>query len=170
MATTCRLIAKQSLGSDTASVSFASIPATYDDLLCVVSARSSRLDTFEVAAIRFNGASSDTNHSSRYLLGDGSAASSGTNTYCRIGLIPANSATSSTFGNLEVYIPNYAGSTNKSYSASAVMENNATLSYIDVMAGLWSNTAAITDIELRLIIGSSYKSGSTFYLYGIKKA
>lgn len=170
MATTMKLIAKTTLGSDTASTSFTSIPATYDDLLLVISARSSRADTFEVAAARFNGATSDTNHNSRYLLGDGSSASSGTNTYCRLGLIPANTATSSTFGNLEAYIPNYAGSTNKSYSTSAVMENNATLSYIDVVAGLWSSTAAINAIELRLIIGSSFKSGSTFYLYGIKKA
>ena len=170
MATTMKLIAKVTLGSDSATTSFTDIPATYDDLLLVISARSSRADIFEVAAARFNGAANDTNHSSRYLLGDGSAASSGTNTYARLGLIPANTATSSTFGNLEVYIPNYAGSTNKSYSASSVMENNATTSYIDVMAGLWSNTAAITSIAFHTVLGSNYKSGSTFYLYGIKKA
>ena len=167
MASTYELIASQTLGSDAATVSFSSIASTYDDLLIIISARSSRADTFEVAAARFNGAISDTNHSSRYLLGSGSAASSGTNTYCRLGLIPANSATASTFGNLEIYIPNYAGSANKSYSASSVMENNATLSYIDAIAGLWSDSSAITDIELRVILGSNYKSGSSFYLYGI---
>lgn len=167
MPTRRQLIQKIELNSDQSSVTFSGIPQNYTDLKIVINSRSSRLDTFEVLAARFNAASDDTNHTSRYLLGSGSAASSGTNTYCRLGLIPANSATSSTFGNLDFYLPNYSGSTNKSYVTKSVMENNATLSYIDVVSGLWSNTEAITGIELRLVLGSNFIAGSTFYLYGI---
>jgi hypothetical protein len=47
-----------------------------------------------------------------------------------------------------MYIPNYAGSSNKSVSIDAVTENNATAAEANLVAGLWSSTAAITSITL----------------------
>ena len=42
MATTCKLIAKTTLGSDAAEIDFTSIPATYTDLYLVTSIRGTR--------------------------------------------------------------------------------------------------------------------------------
>jgi hypothetical protein len=88
----------------------------------------------------------------------------------RIGFIPTNGCTANTFGNGEIYIPNYAGSTQKSVSADAVAENNsATYIYSALNAGLWTGTAAITSIKL-LIPSYNFVQYSTAYLYGVSNA
>ena len=174
-ATNMRLIAKNVLGSDTASVAFSDIPGTYTDLLLVVSARSSRAsNTYEEMRIRLNGTSSDSNFTNRYLTGNGSTAASGTiTTYGYAGDLPASSVTANTFGTTEIYFPNYAGSANKSFSLTTVQENNSATAgnaYIDISAGLWSSIAAITQIYLFCANSTNFVTGSSFFLYGITKA
>jgi hypothetical protein len=170
MATTCKLIAKNVLGSTTASVTFSSIPGTYTDLLLVWSGASNRSGlTYTDVRGRFNGATSDTNHTGRWLYGNGASTASGTDTYCRFGYATGATATANTFGSNEIYIPNYAGSTNKSYSGTFVHETNATTAYMIAHAGLWSSTSAITSVEI-IPDSASFTSGSSFFLYGITKS
>jgi hypothetical protein len=85
-------------------------------------------------------------------------------------IVDGASATSSTFGNGELYIPNYAGSTNKSYSADSVAETNATATFMYLTAGLWSNTAAINSITMTPQGGSNFVQYTTATLYGISKS
>jgi hypothetical protein len=171
MATTCKLIAKNTLGSDAGSVTFSDIPGTYTDLLLVCSSRTDRASNVNDGInVQFNGNGSG--YSTRALEGTGSGVQSrsfGSNMYLTQACTGA-SATASTFGNAEMYIPNYAGSTNKSASSSCVGETNATGAWMSVDASLWSNTAAITSIALTPITGPNFKSGSSFFLYGILKA
>lgn len=171
MATTCELIAKTTLGSSATNIEFTSIPGTgYTDLLLVCSLRSDRVEIVDTVKLTFNGSGS--NYSDRGLQGSGAAASSwtGTTTYGSPLACPGSTATSSTFSNGEIYIPNYAGSTNKSMSATNVTENNATNAYALAYAGLWSDTAAITSIKLAPESGTNFVSGSSAFLYGITKA
>lgn len=170
MATTCKLIAKVSLGSDAANIEFTDIPGTYTDLYLVASLRSDRSSMADIVKARLNGATSDTSHSSRELTGNGSAAGSSAYSAAYPLYCAGNTATSNTFGNGEIYFPNYAGSTNKSFSGTSVQETNGSESYIQASACLWSSTAAITAIKLLPTYGSNLKSGSTAYLYGITKA
>ena len=170
MANTFELISAVTVGSGGASsIDFTSIPSTYTDLSVLLTGRSS--DTAFVGRtleMTFNGSTSG--RSSRRLLGSGSAASSASfasNMFA--GNIASSTATSSTFGSNSIYIPNYAGSNNKSYSADGTMENNATESYMSLWAGLWSNTAAITSISLFCDVGN-FVQHSTAYLYGVKNA
>jgi hypothetical protein len=106
----------------------------------------------------------------RFLLGTGSAVSSTaqTSTYGLAGYFNNANQTASTFNNAELYIPNYAGSTNKSFSVDSVNENNATLVDTAIMAGLWANTAAITSISIAGF-SQSITQYSTASLYGILK-
>jgi hypothetical protein len=106
----------------------------------------------------------------RYIQGDGSSAASGTGTASFGGLVNGNTATSSTFANMEWYIPNYAGSTNKSTSYDGVSENNGTLAYAGFYAGLWSNTSAITSLKIESGNGNTMLQYSTATLYGINKS
>lgn len=170
MATTCKLIAKVSLGSDAANIEFTSIPGTYTDLLIAYSLRSTRSAVVDVVQIRFNGAANDTNLSSRYLRGDGANATSAAPAAGYAGLVSGDTATASTFGSGEIYIPNYAGSTNKSWSSVGVSETNSTTAYIEAEAGLWSSTNAITAVNILPSNGPNWKSGSSAFLYGIKKS
>ena len=79
-------------------------------------------------------------------------------------------ATSNTFSNMEVYIPNYAGSNNKSASSDGVGETNATTIYASLQANLWNDIPAITSIRFNAITGGgSFMQYSTFYLYGVAK-
>jgi len=150
-----------------ASIDFTSIPATYTDLVIKASLRTDYASSNDWVKISFN--SVTTNLSQRNLYGTGSAANSSNDTVIYLGIDGA-SATASTFGNTEFYIPNYAGSTNKSLSADSVSENNATAARTDLAAGLWSNTAAITAIKLAPYSGTIFTQYSTATLYGILKS
>jgi hypothetical protein len=167
MANTYIKIATVSLSSAQATMEFTSIPSTYTDLIVKLSVKTVG-STFVNTKIRFNGVG--TGYSVIRLIGNGSAAStsngsgSGTELYSGI-----SSYATSTFSNFEHYIPNYAGSTNKSLSIDAVSEDNAIEAYAGLHAGLWSNTAAITSIAYTNINGDNFGINSTAYLYGIKK-
>jgi hypothetical protein len=147
-----------------AGIEFTNIPQTYTDLLIKISSRGTNAGTAVAYQISFN--SNTSNFSSRILGGNGSSVSSYSDQPRRIGLTSAAGATASTFGNGEIYIPNYAGSNNKSYSADAVSENNATAAEAHIFAGLWSNTAAITSVTLTPQF-DNFAQYSTATLYGI---
>ena len=171
------LIASNTLGSSAASVTFSSIPATYKDLVLKISARSDRGLQQADLAFKFNSATANATDTSLY--GNGSTASSGRDFIgsggMYAGAYPGSTATSDTFSNTEIYIPNYTASQNKPSSISAAAENNtATVTYGSnwAVAGLWSNTAAITSITIYEAAGSPFNlvAGSTFWLYGIKNS
>jgi len=169
MANTYTLISSVTVGSGgAANIDFTSIPSTYTDLCVKISARSNNSDVFEFNSVKFN--NSSVGYSHRRLRGNGSTASSGTNSSLDIEMSNGNTATSSTFGNVEMYIPNYAGSNNKSLSADGVSENNNTTAFASLNAGLWSNSAAINQVTIAPLIGTLWLQYSTAYLYGISNA
>lgn len=166
MPNTFTLIASSTVGSGGASdITFSAIPATYTDLVVKASLRGSRSDFYDSLDVEFNGSAG----SSRYLYGDGSAAGSASfATRIRVQLV-GSTATSNTFGNFEMYVPNYTSSNNKSTSIDAVGENNATDAYANLSAGLWSSSAAITSIKL-YFPSFNILQHSTAYLYGVKSS
>ena len=161
------LLEKITVGAAGASsVEFSGIPQTgYTDLVVKVSARGTDSSVYAGIYVSFNGTAY--NSTGRFIEGDGSSASSATFSNGAISFIAGATATSNTFGSTELYIPNYTGSTNKSYSSDGVGENNATLALAQLNAGLWSNTAAITSITLDAYLSNTFVQGSTFYLYGV---
>ena len=168
MATTYTLISSNVLSSTAASVTFSSIPATYTDLVIRCSTRGST----GTGAIRvtFNGDTA-TNYSDTTLIGNGSAASSSSDSSQNEGYAyntnNFTTYTADTFSNSEFYIPNYLVSANKPSSTFGVQETNATAAGMAATALLWRNTAAITSVTLAI---STFAIGSSFYLYGISNA
>jgi hypothetical protein len=144
-----------------ATIEFTSIPQTYTDLLLVLSARTTYASTADFLNIYPNGSTS--NLTQRRLSGSGDSATSGTATR---NYINGNSATASTFGNLQFYLPNYASSNAKSISTDAVTENNAVNAYAIIEATLWNDTTAISSIELNPVYGN-FVQYSSATLYGI---
>jgi hypothetical protein len=167
MATTFTKIASVSVGSGGASsIDFTSIPSTYTDLCLKVSLRTATVGA-EAVIIEFNG--STTGFTARRLYGQGAAVLTDSLTNIRFA-IDTTSDTANTFANGEFYVPNYAGSNNKSVSVDGVNENNATSAIASLVAGLWSNTAAITSIKLTGNGAGSFVQYSTATLYGINKS
>jgi hypothetical protein len=153
-----------------ASINFSSIPQTATDLLILFGLRCEGND-FNFY-LRLNG-DSGTNYSERRLRGTGAAVASlntsATNQIISQSMTPST-YTASTFSNGSIYIPNYAGSAQKTVSLDSVVENNATDSYQTIQAGLWSSTAAVTSVNLTLNgFFGNFAQYSTASLYTITK-
>jgi len=160
-----QLIESKTLGTAAASIEFTSIPQDGTDLVLFISGRTARSNEVDGVLLAFNG--SGASFTARRLFGNGSSATS--DTVNGHPFFTGATSTSNTFGNSTIYIPNYTGSTNKSFSADGVSENNATLSYQGISAGLWSNTAAITQITVSSEASSNLQAGSTISLYKVTK-
>jgi len=134
-----------------ASIEFTGIPATGTDLILKVSIRRDNTGTVEPLEFRLNG-DTGSNYSYRVLRAYSNstvASVSGTTDRHFVDLVtPGSSATSNTFNNVDIYLPNYAGSTAKTTSVDAVSENNAETAGRVFYAGLWSGTAAIDSIKI----------------------
>jgi hypothetical protein len=162
-----KLIESKTLGTAAASIEFTSIPSTFTDLVVVLSLRTARAGEIDDPInIELNGTSSG--FSARHLFGNGSSALSATRTNL-VYFGNAAGATANTFDNASIYFPNYTGSTNKSYSVDGVSETNGTTAYQNLIAGLWSNTAAISSMLFRSGTANNLVAGSTISLYGILK-
>lgn len=172
MPNTFTKIASVTVGSGGASsIDFTSIPSTYTDLCLKVSARTNAVGSGYYTRLRLQINGSTTGYSNRLLYNaDGTAASATSTDYITFFYETGTSATANTFSNGEIYIPNYAGSNYKSTSSDSVSENNGTQIIQALNAGLWSNTAAIT--QLTITDASSYTLAqySTATLYGIKNS
>jgi hypothetical protein len=153
------------LSTNTASVTFSSIPATYTDLVVVTSLRVSSTDI--TSLVYFNNSTSS--YTRRVLYGDGATATSASASDAGVLWTNQSNNTADTFGSATIYIPNYSGSNNKSVSIDFVTENNTTTAYAAINAFLWSNSSAITSIKLVPNAGN-YVQYSTATLYGIKNS
>jgi hypothetical protein len=163
MATTYEKIASTTLGSAASSITFSSIAATYTDLRLVFT-------TISGAAAVFMRLNSDTgnNYSSTYLLGSGTAASSGR--YSNNGAIPLADNTSSTGWSFQAAdIFSYAGATYKTVLSENNNDQNGS-GWLERTVSLWRNTAAINTILITTLGTDTFSAGSTATLYGILKA
>ena len=152
------------------TITFSSIPQGYTDLIVKICARSADSGTVQDRiTMKING-NAYGSWTLRYLgNANGSVAtydqtSLGSN---NINYVPSSTATALTFGNCEIYIPNYNSSNYKSISIDSVMQNNATTLYYGIEAVLWSQTAAISQLDFLLASTSNYATNSTFTLYGV---
>ncbi len=159
---TYEAIATQTLGSAASSITFSSIPSTYTDLVIVFNGGITTGP--DDIRLEFNG--NTTNYSATLLRGDGSSAlsarASGETAIPWMGYLGTGAAGTVSIIN----IMNYA---NTNVFKTVLNRGNVAASFVSATVGLWRNTSAIT--SCKLIAGSStFLSGSTFSLYGIKAA
>ena len=171
---TYRLISSVIVGAgNSSSIEFTSIPSTYTDLCLKFSFRDSRTSQGPgYLKVTFNDIG--TSYSSKVVYtstDDGAVVNSTRGDNYLSFAINTNFATASTFGNAELYIPNYAGSASKSMTVDSVCETNHAFNAAtrQLTAFLWSNSAAITKIAFT---GDSmpFLQHSSAYLYGISNA
>lgn len=165
-------IATVTLGSASSSISFSSIPSTYQHLQLRGLVRSAGSDaSYQHIAIQLN---SDTgsNYWSHGLYGTGSSAlahgDGSAVTKMLSANIPTSTQTASTFNGTVIDILDYKN-TNKNTTVRALggFDSNGG-GALGLYSGLWSNTAAVSTVTLTVYQGSNFVSGSTFALYGIK--
>ena len=169
MANTYTLINSYAATGSVTSINFTSIPSTYTDLLIKISSRVDVAGNYtDWIKIGFNG--STTSFTYHLIEGTGSSVGVFSGSGQLSGVSVGLTATSNTFSNSEIYIPNYTGSSNKSYSVDAVTENNASSANAVFNAGMWSNSAAITSVNLSPNGATNFLQYTTAYLYGIVKS
>jgi hypothetical protein len=142
------------LAGTASSVTFSSIPATYRDLILVTAIPATT--DFNIT-IRLN-SDSGNNYNDVHALGNGSTASSFTNTSESsffVGGTDSAALTPSIFQFLD-------------YSATdkhkTLLARVARSGIVEMAAGRWANTDAVSSIAFT---GGTYPIGSTFSLYGV---
>jgi hypothetical protein len=163
------LLDSRVLTSAEASVTFSSLGSysgTYKHLQIRWSLRSNRAFNGDIMAIQLNNDTAGGNYAYHWLAGSGSAVNSGGE---------ANS-------NLITYVK-AANSTADAFSGGvtdvldAFQTKNKTMRHffdgaddrqLVLASTLWKNTASITDITFRPLVGTAWLTHSRFSLYGIK--
>jgi hypothetical protein len=166
------LIQRTTLASNTATVTFSSIPSIYKSLQLRYLGRSTTTGT-GVGDNLFINLNSDTgaNYTYHQLLGDGATASAtGATAQTRLNVqnaLPRNSVTSSVFGVGIFDLQDYASTTkNKTSRMLYGTDVNGTEGKVYLSSGLWLSTSAVTSITLAPQ-SNSFLAGSTFALYGM---
>ena len=169
------LLETQVLASSAASVTFSSLSsyaADYQHLQIRVAARTNRSSAdLDNLGIRLNSDSAG-NYSWHQFGGDGTVFSgAGTSTtFMLSGIVGAADQASTVFGG-EVTDLLDAFETSK-YTTSRTFAGASTTGgkQVALRSGSWRNTAAVSQIDIISITGSSFVTGSRFSLYGIKAA
>ena len=164
------------LGAAAASWGVTSIPSSYDHLLIKASTRVDSAGYTVYNKLNFN-ADTGSNYSMTFLYALSATPTSGraaTGAEDYIGYIysPRNDALADTYGCINIWIPNYANTTNfKQVLASSTGPNASTTDsqwIVAQCAGLWSSTAAIDQVTLAGF--ANFHQYSTFTLYGVTGA
>lgn len=172
MPNTFTLISSATVGSGGAnSITFSSIPATYTDLLIKYSLRATTSSVYNDVDVILTGGTYS-NAKVLYAINGTTVSSYSPGTNAFIAETVGATATSNTFSNGEIYIPNYTSTINKSASGDAVGENNASATVAILGAALYTSSAAITAVTLQNGTGAQgdFVQHSTAYLYGIIKS
>jgi hypothetical protein len=156
------------------SYTFSSIPQTYTNLQVMISSKSSRTsNTWDNLGVQFNGVSGAI-YSSRLFYnqgGTGAGNYSSATTYFQFTAYStatgSGSATTNTFSNDFLFIPNYTGSNYKSIIADSSTSMISGTDFVNSMGGgVWESTAAINSITLFAGSGT-FNQYTEFTLYGI---
>jgi hypothetical protein len=145
-------------------ISINNIPQEYNDLLVLVSSRTS--STQEHLLIGLNNSTS--NFSGRFLAG---STVTGSGDYARyIGNQMPSGAPANTFSSASIYISNYQAPTPKVISGD-ITGYRAEFSFLQtgISANLWNNTAAINSIQFTNEGGTNFVAGTSVSLYGVRR-
>jgi hypothetical protein len=169
MATTYEKIATTTLGSASATITLSSIPATYTDLRLVFVGV--ELEATSISKRIFFNGSTAANYSVTKLGGNGSSAYSARQSN-ESGMRFASDqngddATIPVFSIFDIF--SYAGSTFKTVLITTSSDQNGA-GYVQRTVGLWSQTTAINSLTLGFLNSSTWATGSSVTLYGIKAA
>lgn len=169
MATTYTPIATTTLGS-AATITFSSIPATYTDLKLVIVGGTTRATTSDTIRVQCN---SDTgaNYSSTYILGNGTAASSGRNSSSTNLFVEGIRLVGTTYGLNSMLTLDFMNYSNTTTYKTVIGRSNLPEQYGTTAAvGLWRSTSAISSIYLQGDTVANFAIGTMATLYGIKAA
>lgn len=154
------------LSTSAATITFSGISGSYTDLRLVLQGTTNAAgNQFELT---FNGVTTGTTYSYTYMYGSaatGTAVSGRSSSNSKILLDQSVQQTSAPFL-ITADIFGYTGSIYKSVLATSNEANTVMASYVNLVTGLWRNTAAITSLRLNAA-GGNFTAGTVATIYGI---
>lgn len=166
-------IARTVLAAPAASIAFANIPQTYENLRLVLMGRSNKAAASgDAVNLRFNGDTGANYNATvvetRNVTTTGYNYAATNQQY--LGTFPAATATANRPGMLEIDIPAYARAVfHKVLMArSEGMTDGSTNRFFERLCALWASAAAITDITV--YVSDNFAIGTVATLYGMKGA
>lgn len=167
------LIETKTLASANGTISFTSIPQTYDHLIVKGTLRGDNASTGATVAIRVNN-DSGSNYSYRTVLQYNTTNvytpySSASDSFMYIGTVTGASAGSNMWGPFEAIIGDYRGSLFKpviSVSGNMLTTNGADKQTMNA-GNLWKSTSAINRVDVIHASSGQWIAGSTISLYGL---
>jgi hypothetical protein len=163
------------LGASASSYDVTSISASYDHLHLFVSARTDHSAIFDDHFITINGDTASNYSTTALYTVSGTVYSNrnGGATKMENFALCGSPVTAGIFSTMELWIPNYAGTTGfKQVIAQCAMENDSSTDAewkVNLTSGVWDDTSAIDQITLTPK-GGDYIQYSTFTLYGVTGA
>lgn len=176
MADTHDLIQTTTLTNTSSSISFTSIPQTYDTLKIIIHARSAAGTYTGGINMAWNGATGTTTNTYLFwnLNSGGDLNAGGPNSGdLEVSWYPENSVAANYFGSTEAYITRYATAAPKIYMTDRWHGTEASFSTNQAYIGLFSQeTAGNTSISNITFYPSTspFATGTTISMYGIKGA
>jgi len=162
---TYEAIASTSVATSTATITFSSIPATYTDLVLIITGKTSAgADIW----IRVNG-DTGSNYSYAEIDSNGTTVSASKAANQSNGLLtdwwgtPAND-------NSHICICQLNSYSSTVHHKTMISRANRAGSGLDFVQSKWSDTSAITSLTLRFSGGTTFEVGTVASLYGIKAA
>lgn len=168
------LIQDSNLGGD-ATVSFTSIPSTYKHLKIVAYVRTDRAATEDSLGVRFNNDSAGNYDGYSFKMSGTGPTTAGSETIAGTAATFTNALTGTSaganlFGYVEINIPYYANTANNKqielFAAKKIGTSTGNFHIISG-SGSWRANSAISRIDLLPTVGTNFKSGSRFSLYGL---
>lgn len=160
-------LAQTALSSSAASISFASIPQTYENLRLLIRSRGTALTDI---LLRING-DSTTAYDYQVLSGNNTATSAFAAAAATSIVVGSHAAGAGQGTALDVFVPGYArmSSPQKILRSQQARFDGDTVAdfYVNDISGRWRSTAAIASLTLTPGSGS-FDAGTVATLYGIK--
>jgi hypothetical protein len=155
-------LATRTLVSAAATVTFSTIPATYRDLVLVFSGATT--SNGAGASFRFNGDTGN-NYSQVRALGISTPISSAYANSNSLQFLSSNEGLGTAISNVIIQIMDYSATDKHKATLNRNNNNNTLGTHVEMTAGRWGNTAAVTSMTITSSI--NFAIGSTFSLYGI---
>lgn len=155
-------LATTTLGSDTASITFSNISASYTDLIAVCETKGNDANL----VLRFNG-DTGSNYSTTAVYATNTNTVGSFRRSSQTSLRNAGSAYMINTTNRLIVIYHIMNYANTTTNKTVLFRGGLVAAGVDLQAGLWRSTSAITSIEF-IGEGSNLYAGSIVTLYGIK--
>ena len=156
-----RVVATAALESDTASITFSSIPQTFETLVLELRSRTNAAANNDSVIVTFNGDTTNANYDRELVVFSASSSTPAYNSSTRLAITTlGDTAPTDTFGECEMRVPHYSGNAVKVAKSQNIQGSTTSVLQFSLGVTRWKTSAPITTILLQPNVGALFKAGT----------